>query len=131
MQGGGPRAAGSRCEGTRAPARSCRVVPAWLSKLTLLVAIAFGVLAPVRVAPQEAESEEVAEGDRSESESTAHARSPVRPGRRGERLDGPARQGIALAHVFVDGADASIAIPRPRWLRPRRVSVPDDGDPLG
>jgi len=106
-------------------------MPSWLSRLTLFVALAFGVLGPVRAAPQEAETEEVVEGDRAETEATAHARTVVRTSRRGERQDGPAKQGIALAHVLVDGADASIAIPRPRWLRPRRVSVPDDGDPLG
>jgi hypothetical protein len=102
-----------------------------MSRLTLFIALAFGVLAPVRAAPQEAESEEVAEGDRAESESSAQARSPVRPARRGDRLDGPAKGSIALTRVLVEGTAGRGVVPRPRWLRPRRVSVPNDGDPLG
>jgi len=102
-----------------------------MSRITLLVALAFGLVSPVRAAPRAVESEEVEScGDAAESEATAHARAATRHGRRAQRQGGPAQAHIELAHDSIGPSTRIAVVARPRWQLPRRSAPPDD-DPLG
>jgi hypothetical protein len=102
-----------------------------MSRVTLLVAVLFGLLSPYRAAPRAAESEEVEVwGDAAEGEEAAHGRTHARHGRRAQRHGGPTQADIELVAASIGPSTGIGTLARARWQLPRRALPPDE-DPLG